>query len=105
MTLSLLALLCGGFLIYNSVTFSVVMRRAVFGTLRALGTSRRQILRLVLVETVAVGLIGSALGAVAGQLLARGLVGMVAQTISDFYFTVAVTELPLDLAGIRPGAG
>lgn len=102
-TLSLLALLCGGFLIYNSVTFSVVMRRTVFGTLRALGTSRGQILRLVLIETLAVGLVGSIVGALAGQLLARGLVGMVTRTISDFYFTVAVSDLPLDLAGLGRG--
>ena len=35
--LSLLALVVGMFLIYNTVMFSVVQRRAVFGTLRALG--------------------------------------------------------------------
>lgn len=103
LTLSLLALLCGGFLIYNSVTFSVVVRRPVFGTLRALGTSRGRILRLVLVETVTIGLVGSLLGALLGQLLARGLVGMVTQTISDFYFTVALSDLPVDPTGLGRG--
>ena len=40
--LSLLALVVGMFLIYNSMTFSVVQRRPMFGTLRCLGvTSRR----------------------------------------------------------------
>src|SRR5690606_15794088 len=41
--LSLLALLIGVFLIYNTVTFSVVQRRPQIGILRALGTTRRQV--------------------------------------------------------------
>lgn len=102
-TLSLLALLCGGFLIYNSVTFSVVMRRHVFGTLRALGVTRRQLLRLVLVEALAVGFVGSLLGLALGQLLARGLVGMVAQTISDHYFRVAVSNPSADPSSLATG--
>ena len=46
--LSLLALLCGTFLIYNTMTFSVVQRRELFGRLRALGVRRGEILTLVL---------------------------------------------------------
>jgi len=48
--LSLLALLCGAFLIYNTITFSVVQRRTLIGTLRALGVTRRQVFGLVLGE-------------------------------------------------------
>ena len=37
--LSLLGLLCGAFLIYNTMTFAVVQRRQLMATLRALGTT------------------------------------------------------------------
>jgi putative ABC transport system permease protein len=40
--LSLLALLVGMFLVYNTVTFSVVQRRSLLGTLRSLGVTRRE---------------------------------------------------------------
>ena len=40
--MSLLALLVGLFLIYNSVSFSVLQRRALIGNLRALGVTEQQ---------------------------------------------------------------
>jgi putative ABC transport system permease protein len=103
--LSLLALLCGGFLIYNSVTFSVVIRRRLFGTMRALGVTRGQILRIVLIEAVVVGLCGTLLGLFLGSFLARALIGMVAQTITDFYFSVSVTRMPVEPLVIARGLG
>ena len=39
---SLVALLVGMFLIYNTMSISVVQRRRELGILRALGTTRRQ---------------------------------------------------------------
>ncbi|MBZ0278633.1 MAG: ABC transporter permease, partial [Anaerolineae bacterium] len=48
--LSLLALVVGVFLIYNTVTFSVVQRRPVIGILRSLGATQEQIFGLVLGE-------------------------------------------------------
>lgn len=103
--LSLLALLCGGFLIYNSVTFSVVIRRRLFGTMRALGVTRGQILRIVLIEAIVVGLSGTLIGLFLGSFLARALIGMVAQTITDFYFSVSVTRMPIDPLVIARGLG
>ena len=52
MALSLLALVVGMFLIYNTMTFSVVQRRALFGTLRCLGVTRREVFSLVLGRTI-----------------------------------------------------
>jgi putative ABC transport system permease protein len=46
--LSLLALIFGMFLIYNSVTFSVVQRRDLLGRLRTIGVTRAEIVRLIL---------------------------------------------------------
>lgn len=96
--LSLLALLCGSFLIYNTMTFAVVQRRALLGLLRAVGTTRRQILRVVLVESASIGLLGSLLGAFGGVFLGRYLVGLVTRTINDLYFTVQVREIALEPA-------
>ncbi|MFQ5350210.1 MAG: FtsX-like permease family protein, partial [Thermoanaerobaculia bacterium] len=91
--LSLLALLCGGFLIYNTVAFGVMRRRRLLGILRCLGTSRRRLLALVLGESLLIGLAGSLLGTVAGRELGRRLLVLVSQTINDLYFAVSVTSV------------
>ncbi|MGC8781261.1 MAG: ABC transporter permease, partial [Anaerolineae bacterium] len=88
--LSLLALVVGMFLIYNSMTFSVVQRRPLFGTLRCQGVTREEIAGMVLVEALAVGLIGSALGLGLGIILGQAAVRLVTQTINDLYFAVTV---------------
>ncbi len=102
--LSLLALVCGVFLIYNTMTFSVVQRRTWIGTLRALGVSRREIFALVLGEAAVVAVLGTALGLGAGVLLGRGLVRLVTQTINDLYFVVSVRELAVSPAILLLGA-
>ena len=91
--LSLLALVVGVFLIYNTVTFAVVQRRRVLGTYRALGVTRREVFGAVVVEALAVGAVGTALGVVLGVALGTGLVRLVTQTIGDLYFVVRVREL------------
>ena len=88
--LSLLALVVGMFLIYNTVTFSVVQRRPLFGILRCLGVTSGQLFTLILLETAVLALIGSLLGLVLGVVLGRGIVGLITQTINDFYFVVNV---------------
>ena len=99
--LSLLALVFGMFLIYNSVSFSVVQRRGILGRLRALGVTRQEILRMILIEALWIGVAGVVIGMALGFFLAQGLVGMVAATINDLYFSVAVESIvvePLVLA-------
>ena len=91
--LSLLALIFGMFLIYNSVTFSVVQRRGILGRLRALGVTRAEVMRMILVEAIWIGIAGAAIGTALGFVLAQGLVGMVAATINDLYFSVAVERV------------
>jgi putative ABC transport system permease protein len=102
--LSLLALIFGVFLIYNTMTFSVVQRRELMGTLRALGVTRAQLVRGVLAEAAVLGAIGSALGLILGILLGRGLVRLVTRTISDLYFAVSVEALALPPAVLLKGA-
>ena len=93
--LSLLAMIVGMFLIYNTITFSVVQRRGLLGTLRCLGVSRGQIFALVLAEALAVALIGALLGLALGVALGRGLIVLVTRTINDLYFTVSVREVAI----------
>ena len=93
--LSLLALVVGMFLIYNTVTFSVVQRRQLFGILRSLGVTGGQLFRLILTEAAVLSFVGALLGLVLGVLLGRGMVRLVTQTINDFYFVVNVRDVPV----------
>ena len=102
--LSLLALVVGMFLIYNSMTFSVVQRRPLFGTLRCLGVTRGEIGALVLGEAVVVGALGSLLGLGLGVILGQGAVQAVTQTINDLYFVVTVRGLAIPPASLVKGA-
>ena len=101
--LSLLALVVGVFLIYNTVTFAVVQRRRVLGTYRALGVTRREVFGVVLAEALAVGLVGTAAGVALGVLMGTGLVRLVTQTIGDLYFVVRVRELSLSPVALVKG--
>lgn len=101
--LSLLALVCGVFLIYNTMVFSVVQRRTLIGTLRALGVTRGQVFALLLGEAAVVALAGTAAGLGAGVLLARELVRLVTQTINDLYFVLSVRELAIPVGVLVKG--
>jgi putative ABC transport system permease protein len=89
--LSLLALVVGTFLVYNTVLFSVVQRRAIFGTLRTLGTTPGQLFRLILAEALATAALGSLLGLGLGYLLGQSAVRLVTRTINDLYYVLAVS--------------
>jgi putative ABC transport system permease protein len=102
--LSLLALIVGAFLIYNTMTFSIVQRRALLGRLRALGVTRGEVFRLVLGEAAVLGVVGSILGVLLGIVLASGLVQLLAQTINDLYFVVEVSDLSLPPWTLAKGA-
>ena len=91
--LSLLALLVGMFLIYNTVVFSVVQQRSVLGSLRALGVTRSQIFSIILSEAGLLGVIGTILGLGLGYLLGRGAVQMVTTNINDLFFVVTVRRI------------
>lgn len=87
---SLLALLVGAFLIYNTMSFSVVQRRPLLGQLRAIGSTRGEILRLVLGEAALIGLAGTLLGLLLGIALAQLMLDLVSRTINDLYFVLSV---------------
>ncbi len=90
--LSLLALLVGMFLIYNTMSFAVLQRRSLLGNLRVLGVTRRQLFELTLGEALAIGLVGTAAGLALGLVLGQGMLGLVTRTVNDLYFVLTVTE-------------
>jgi putative ABC transport system permease protein len=94
--LSLLALVVGMFLIYQTMTFSVVQRRPLIGSLRALGVTRAEIFALVMSEALVIGLVGTLLGLGLGFGMAQGLLRLVTRTINDLYFVVSVRDVALD---------
>lgn len=91
--LSLLALVVGMFLIYNTMSFAVVQRRHLFGMLRALGVERAALFRAILWEAALLGAAGTALGILLGIALAGGLLQLVARTIDDLYHAMEVSRL------------
>ena len=94
--LSLLALVVGTFLIYNTMTFSVVQRREQLGRLRAVGITRGELFALVLGEAAVLGVVGTVAGLLLGVLLGRGLVELVTRTLNDLYLVVSVRGLSLE---------
>lgn len=93
--LSLLALMVGMFLIYNTVSFSIVRRRKQIGILRALGVSRAEVFQQILLETLVIAIVGIALGIGLGIVMGRGALSLVTQTINDLYFTLEVNRFSL----------
>ena len=91
--LSLLSLLVAFFLIYNTITFMVVQRRQLFGRLRAIGVTRRQVFQLILIEAGIVGGLGTGIGLIAGIALGHGLLGFIVATIDQLYLPLSSSQL------------
>ena len=67
------ALFVGGFIIFNTFSITVAQRTKEFALLRTMGASGGQVLRSVLLESLVIGLLASALGTVAGIVAAKGI--------------------------------
>ena len=83
--LSYIALIVGAFLIYNTISVSVVRRRTQIGTARALGMPARTIQWGFLVEAGLFGLVGTLAGLVLGRALAVGAVELMGRTVATLY--------------------
>jgi len=86
--LSMVSLLVGLFLVYNTVSFAVVRRRREIGMLSAMGMSRRAVTVLFISEAAAMGLLGGLMGSGCGVLLAKSLMSRLSRTISDLYVSI-----------------
>ncbi|MGQ0832011.1 MAG: ABC transporter permease [Microthrixaceae bacterium] len=78
-----IALLVGIFVISNTFSILVAQRTRELALLRAVGASRAQVLRSVLLEASMVGLVAAALGLVAGVGLAKGVTAVLDATGAD----------------------
>ncbi len=93
--MSLLALLVGLYLIYNTMNFLTLQRRRQLGILRLLGVTRGELLRQYLFETLLLAAAATALGLLVGVILGRGLLHLVGRTLNDLYFQLTVGSLQL----------
>lgn len=95
--MSLLSLLVGMFLIYNTMTFLVLQRRRLLATLRSLGVTRGQIFKLILGEALLIAGAGIVIGILLGIVLGQGVLSLIAGTINAFYFRVDASTLSLSV--------
>ncbi|HWU10126.1 MAG TPA: ABC transporter permease [Streptomyces sp.] len=96
-----IAFLVGIFLIVNTFSMLVAQRTREIGLMRAIGSSRKQVNRSVLVEAVLLGVVGSLLGVAAGIGLAVGLMklmGAIGMELSTGDLTIAWTTPVTGLA-------
>jgi putative ABC transport system permease protein len=93
--LAMVALLTGGFLVYSAQSLSVVRRRAPFALLRVLGLRRGALLRQLLVEGAALGLVGSVLGLALGAALAALALQLLGGDLGGGYFASTRPALSL----------
>lgn len=77
------ALLVGVFVISNTFSILVAQRTRQLALLRAVGASRSQVLRSVLLEAVLVGLLSALLGLLAGVGLAKGVTAILDASGAD----------------------
>ncbi len=83
--LSLLALLVGGYLIFQALDGVVLRRREEIGILKSLGVEDRAIQIAFLIEAGLLGLCGGVLGVLLGWIGAQGAVGAVTRTMNALY--------------------
>jgi putative ABC transport system permease protein len=98
LALTFIALMVSMFLIYNTMTISVIRRRPQIGTLRALGVSSGQILQMFTMEALAFGVVGTSLGILIGIGFAQGALNAVAQTFEHFYFRTPIETIMISPA-------
>jgi putative ABC transport system permease protein len=89
--LALVALFTGAFLVFSTQALSVMRRRSQFALLRVLGMERGDLLRQVLREGAALGVVGASLGIAAGYGLAAAALYWFGGDLGAGYF-----------AGVRP---
>jgi putative ABC transport system permease protein len=111
MTLAaLLAVVVGLYLIFNTMMVTVAQRVREIGCLRALGMRRREVVRLVAVESLALGAAGCAAGVPLGWGMARAMSRAFALNLSGIYMMpIDVPEIVLDrfsiVVGVALGLG
>ncbi len=100
---ALISLFVGAFIIWNTFSILVAQRTRELALLRALGASRRQVLRSVLVEAAVLGLVASLAGLGLGVLAASGLQALLRGASINLPSTGL--DLPVGDAALAVGTG
>lgn len=79
-----LAIIMGGFIIFNTFRTVVNERRRDLGMLRAIGASRRTLMHVIVIESLLQGIIGTILGLLAGVGIAYLMVTAINPTLLRF---------------------
>jgi putative ABC transport system permease protein len=103
--LSFVALFVGMFLIYNSMSISVIRRRREIGIIRSLGVSERTVLILFLTEAAILGFVGALLGIAVGILMAKFTLASVSKTVTALYILNKAEHLTIPLSTLLLGVG
>jgi putative ABC transport system permease protein len=91
--LNLIAVIIGALGVVNTLTMNVIERQREIGGLRSLGMTRGQVQRMVLSESLAMGVIGGAYGLTFGYLISQVLIlGM--NLMSGYELVYRFTALP-----------
>jgi len=98
--LSYISLVVGAFLIYNTISVSVVRRRPDIGIVRALGASRGVILSAFVGEAACFGLAGALLGLPLGRFMASGAVRSMSATVESLYVSSRPGAIELNAASV-----
>ncbi|MHB1606111.1 MAG: FtsX-like permease family protein [Leptospirales bacterium] len=88
--LSLVSLIVGMFLIYNTLSLLTLQNRRQFSTMRLLGATPAEIRGIVLLQGLFVGCLGGGLGILFGHFLSRLTVGAVSRTLDTLYLPVGI---------------
>jgi len=99
------ALFVGAFLIFNTFSITVAQRIREFGMLRTLGAGRGQILGSVVVEALAIGVLGALLGLAGGYAIAVALNGLFVAIGIDLPTTALVTKTRTIAISLAIGIG
>lgn len=99
----LITLLASVFLVFNSIVMTVTERRYELGIMRAIGSSKFQVFRLILYEVIILGGIGAFVGSFGGVLVAHAITTYVSNTYV-YGFKVVVESVELDPTIIFSGA-
>ncbi|WP_210439285.1 ABC transporter permease [Nocardioides xinjiangensis] len=102
---AVIAIVVGAFIIFNTFSILVSQRVRESALLRALGASRRQVTRSVLVEAFLMALLGSALGLLLGLGLSRGLAAIFRAQGLDIAGDVLVLTTSTVVAAFAVGIG
>ena len=103
--LSFIALLVGCFLIYNTMSASVLRRKREIATLRSLGMTSKAIILLYGTEALCIGAAGSCLGVAMGVFMAQGALSFISQTIRNLYAFLEVRHVLLSPETLLTGFG